>query len=185
MDDFSKAPGKANVYGLIGGKANAIFGGKTPLSSMSPTLVFDKKEYVWLLEPLAAHILLQLYCKGSYTRIDLNMHPLVSVARGRIHHQYQPHTVFIEEEALKEEEQNKLKAMGYVLKKAPSRAKLFIVERKALLLLGPPIREETAAPWAAQALSSMQKIKLISFKLCPFVQRTLIVLLEKKAEFTI
>ena len=51
--------------------------------------------------------------------------------------------------------------------------------------MGPPIREETAGPWAAQAIYSMQKIKLISFKLCPFVQRTLIVLLEKKAEFTI
>ena len=42
MDDFSKSPGVANVYGLIGGKANEIAGGKTPLSSMSPTFIFDK-----------------------------------------------------------------------------------------------------------------------------------------------
>ena len=136
MDDFSKAPGKANVYGLIGGKANAIFGGKTPLSSMSPTLVFDKKGVCLALgAPGGSHIITAVL-QGIIHKLDLNMNPFISAARGRIHHQYQPHTVFIEEEALKEEEQNKLKAMGYALKKAPSRAKLFIVERKGSALIG-------------------------------------------------
>ena len=46
MDDFSIAAGKANAYGLIGGKANAIAAAKTPLSSMSPSLLFHGKNYV-------------------------------------------------------------------------------------------------------------------------------------------
>jgi gamma-glutamyltranspeptidase/glutathione hydrolase len=42
LDDFAAKPGAANVYGLIGGDANAPGANKRPLSSMSPTLVFDK-----------------------------------------------------------------------------------------------------------------------------------------------
>ncbi len=41
MDDFAVAPGVANVYGLVGTKANAIAPGKRPQSSMSPTIVLD------------------------------------------------------------------------------------------------------------------------------------------------
>ncbi len=44
MDDFSRAPGEPNVYGLIGAEANSILPKKTPLSSMSPTIVFKNKE---------------------------------------------------------------------------------------------------------------------------------------------
>ena len=39
MDDFSAKPGTPNVYGLVGGEANAIQPAKRPLSSMSPTIV--------------------------------------------------------------------------------------------------------------------------------------------------
>jgi gamma-glutamyltranspeptidase / glutathione hydrolase len=40
LDDFAAKPGAANVYGLLGGNANAPGPIKRPLSSMSPTLVF-------------------------------------------------------------------------------------------------------------------------------------------------
>jgi gamma-glutamyltranspeptidase/glutathione hydrolase len=40
MDDFSKAPGEPNVYGLVDERgANAIAPGKRPLSSMTPTVL--------------------------------------------------------------------------------------------------------------------------------------------------
>jgi gamma-glutamyltranspeptidase/glutathione hydrolase len=39
MDDFAPAGGQPNVYGLVGGAANAVRPGKRPLSSMTPTVV--------------------------------------------------------------------------------------------------------------------------------------------------
>ncbi len=39
MDDFTSKVGVPNMYGLVQGEANAIAPGKTPLSSMSPTIV--------------------------------------------------------------------------------------------------------------------------------------------------
>ena len=41
MNDFSAKPGVPNVYGVTGSAANEIAPGKRPLSSMTPTMVFD------------------------------------------------------------------------------------------------------------------------------------------------
>lgn len=41
MDDFAAAPDVPNVFGLVGRDANAIAPRKTPLSSMTPTIVTE------------------------------------------------------------------------------------------------------------------------------------------------
>jgi len=52
MDDFAPKPGDANMYGLVQGEMNAIQPGKTPLSSMTPTIVLrDGKPYLVLGSP--------------------------------------------------------------------------------------------------------------------------------------
>jgi gamma-glutamyltranspeptidase/glutathione hydrolase len=48
MDDFSAKPGTPNLYGVIGGDANAIEPGKRMLSSMAPTFVF-RGDRLWLV----------------------------------------------------------------------------------------------------------------------------------------
>ena len=48
MDDFAAQPGVPNMYGLVGGDANAVQARKRPLSSMSPTIV-EKDGKVWLV----------------------------------------------------------------------------------------------------------------------------------------
>ncbi|HZW89004.1 MAG TPA: gamma-glutamyltransferase family protein, partial [Myxococcaceae bacterium] len=42
MDDFSPQPGVPNVYGLVYGENNSVAPGRIPVSSMAPTLVFQK-----------------------------------------------------------------------------------------------------------------------------------------------
>jgi gamma-glutamyltranspeptidase/glutathione hydrolase len=46
MDDFSAKPGAPNQFGLLGSKANSIQPGKRMLSSMTPTIVFEKWETI-------------------------------------------------------------------------------------------------------------------------------------------
>ncbi len=53
MDDFSAKPGEPNVYGLVGGKANAIAPQKRMLSSMTPTIV-EKDGKLWMVVGLPA-----------------------------------------------------------------------------------------------------------------------------------
>ncbi|WP_411904737.1 gamma-glutamyltransferase, partial [Salmonella enterica] len=48
MDDFSAKPGVPNVYGRVGGDANAVGPKERPLSSMSPTIVV-KEGKSWLV----------------------------------------------------------------------------------------------------------------------------------------
>jgi len=48
MDDFSIKPGFPNMYGLIGGEANAIKPGKRMLSSMTPAIV-EKRGKLFLV----------------------------------------------------------------------------------------------------------------------------------------
>ena len=47
MDDFSAKPGVPNVYGTVGGDANAVEPKKRPLSSMSPTIVVKDGKTGW------------------------------------------------------------------------------------------------------------------------------------------
>jgi len=44
MEDFVSKPGVPNVYGLLGGEANAVAANKRPLSSMTPVIVFADGE---------------------------------------------------------------------------------------------------------------------------------------------
>jgi gamma-glutamyltranspeptidase / glutathione hydrolase len=58
LDDFAAKPGAANVYGLLGGDANAPGPMKRPLSSMSPTPVFkDGKLMMATGSPGGSHII--------------------------------------------------------------------------------------------------------------------------------
>jgi hypothetical protein len=49
MDDFSAAPGKANLYGLVQGATNAIAPGKRMLSAMTPTVVLDSARALFMV----------------------------------------------------------------------------------------------------------------------------------------
>lgn len=136
MDDFSAAPGQANVYGLVGGEANAIAPGKTPLSSMSPVLVFENGAVRYALgAPGGSRIVSSLYMTLVHA-LDLGDPAYVAVARGRIHHQYAPDILFAEEAAAPAALRETLTGMGHTVRAAEIPAKVFLVERKGDRLIG-------------------------------------------------
>ena len=97
MDDFSVAPGVPNAFGLLGAEANAIAPGKRPLSSMSPTIVLeDGKPILTLGAAGGPKIITQVLMTILY-HLDLGMALPEALAAPRIHHQWQPDELVVEQ----------------------------------------------------------------------------------------
>ena len=91
MDDFSSKPGSANGYGLIGGEANAIQPGKRPLSSMTPTIVFDQQgDAVLATGSPGGSTIITVVLQVLLNSIDFDMGIAEATAAPRIHHQWLP-----------------------------------------------------------------------------------------------
>ena len=113
MDDFSSHPGVPNVYGLVGGEANAIEAGKRMLSSMTPTFVESGEKIAILGTP------------GGSRIITMLLHGILSLTKGdevrawvagpRFHHQYLPDVVQYEPGALTDVEIKQLNLKGHQL----------------------------------------------------------------------
>ncbi|MFO7530381.1 MAG: gamma-glutamyltransferase [Marinobacter sp.] len=97
MDDFSAKPGVPNAYGLIGGEANKVEPGKRMLSSMSPTIVRkDGKNFLVTGSPGGSRIITTTL-QVVMNVIDHNMNIQTAVSVPRIHHQWLPDEIRIEQ----------------------------------------------------------------------------------------
>jgi len=97
MDDFSAKPGSPNGYGLVGGVANAIEPGKRPLSSMTPTIVFDGTGAPILATGSpGGSTIITIVMQMVLNHIDFDMNVAEATAAPRIHHQWLPDKVFYE-----------------------------------------------------------------------------------------
>jgi len=113
MDDFSARPGSPNVYGLVGGEANAIAPGKRMLSSMAPTFVESDDGVAILGTPGGSRIITMVL--QAVLALAEGQRPETWVGAPRIHHQYLPDVVQLEPGALGESERQALVAMGHKL----------------------------------------------------------------------
>ena len=96
MDDFSTKPGVPNMFGALGGEANAIAPGKRMLSSMTPTLVtVNNKAYLTIGSPGGTTIPNQIY-EGLINMIDFKMSLKQSIDASRFHHQWIPDQLQVE-----------------------------------------------------------------------------------------
>lgn len=97
MDDFSAKPGVPNAYGLIGGEANKVEPNKRMLSSMTPTIVKkDGKNFLITGSPGGSRIITTtLQVLMNVIDHDMNIQTAVSVPR--IHHQWLPDEIRIEQ----------------------------------------------------------------------------------------
>ena len=96
MDDFAAVPGKPNLFGLIQGEANAVAPHKTPLSSMTPTIVTkDGKLYMVLGSP-GGPTIINAVLEVMLNVIDFGMNMQQAVDQPRIHHQWMPDLISAE-----------------------------------------------------------------------------------------
>lgn len=112
MDDFSIKPGVPNMYGAIGGEANAIAAGKRMLSSMTPTLVVkDNKPFMVVGTPGGTTIPTSVF-QSIVNVIDFNMNATDAVNKPKFHHQWLPDEVMVERD-FSAETKAALEKMGY------------------------------------------------------------------------
>ncbi|MEO8351451.1 MAG: gamma-glutamyltransferase [Chthoniobacteraceae bacterium] len=112
LDDFSIEPGVPNAFGLIGAEANAVAPGKRPLSSMSPTIVLKGNEPVFALGAAGGPKIITQTALNLVGLLDLGLTIDQALAQPRIHHQWRPDTLLLEN-TVPEDVRAALEAMGH------------------------------------------------------------------------
>jgi gamma-glutamyltranspeptidase / glutathione hydrolase len=90
MDDFAVAPGVPNAFGLVGGEANSVAPGKTPLSSMSPTIITENGKLRLALGAPGGSTIITTVLQITLNNLVYKMNVAEAIAAGRIHHQWAP-----------------------------------------------------------------------------------------------
>ena len=117
MDDFASGPGISNIYGLVGGEANAIQPGKRMLSSMTPTFLENERGVAVLGTPGGSRIIsMVLLAALDYS---IGREPRSWVKLPRFHHQYLPDRIEFEPGALSASEIAGLTEKGHSLEVLP------------------------------------------------------------------
>ena len=115
MDDFSAKPGEPNMYGLVGGEANAIAPNKRMLSSMTPTIVLkDGSLFMVTGTPGGSTIITSVF-QTFLNVAEFGMTMQESVDAPRFHHQWLPDEVAVEKD-IRPALTQALKDKGYKIK---------------------------------------------------------------------
>ena len=113
MDDFSVKPGSPNMYGLLGGEANAIQPGKRMLSSMTPTILEkDGKLFMILGSPGGSTIITSVF-QTILNVVEFDKGMQSAVSSKRFHHQWYPDEVLFETQGLDSMARVRLVKKGY------------------------------------------------------------------------
>lgn len=96
MDDFASAPGVPNAFGLVGNDANAIAPRKTPLSSMTPTIVTENGHFRMAAGAPGGSTIITQVLQVILNVLEYNMDVGAAVSVPRIHHQWLPDELRVE-----------------------------------------------------------------------------------------
>lgn len=130
MDDFSAKPGVPNMFGAVGGQANAIEPGKRMLSSMCPTLVLKENQpYMVVGTPGGTTIPTSVF-QTIVDIIDYGKTPAQATAAPKFHHQWLPDRLMMEP-GFVPSVMDSLKNMGYEIQKTSG------IGRTEIILFGP------------------------------------------------
>ena len=96
MDDFASAPGVPNAFGLVGNEANAIAPRKTPLSSMTPTIVTENNQLRMVVGAPGGSTIITTVLQIILNVLVYDLNAKQAIAAARLHHQWLPNTVRLE-----------------------------------------------------------------------------------------
>lgn len=113
MDDFSAKPGVPNMFGLIGGEANAIAPQKRMLSSMTPTIVEKDGKLLMILGTPGGSTIITSVLQTFLNVYEFKMNMQQAVDLPRFHHQWLPDVVLMEEKSFSEATIADLESKGY------------------------------------------------------------------------
>jgi gamma-glutamyltranspeptidase/glutathione hydrolase len=113
MDDFTSKVGVPNLYGLVQGQANSIAPGKTPLSSMSPTIVTRGGKTVMVVGTPGGSRIITAVLHTILNVVDYDMDLQEAVDAPRFHQQWLPETTNVERFALSPDTRKILEGMGH------------------------------------------------------------------------
>jgi gamma-glutamyltranspeptidase/glutathione hydrolase len=113
MDDFTVKVGVPNMYGLVQGEANAIAPGKTPLSSMSPTIVTKDGKTVMVVGTPGGSRIITATLLTMLNVIDYGMNIQEAVDAPRFHQQWQPEETNIDTFAISPDTLKILESWGH------------------------------------------------------------------------
>jgi gamma-glutamyltranspeptidase/glutathione hydrolase len=117
MDDFSIKPGVPNMYGLVGGKANAIVPRKRMLSSMTPTIITKDGKILLVLGSPGGSKIITSVCQVILNVIDHKMNIQDAVIAPRIHSQWLPDELLIEPLGISNDVVKNLSFKGHTITK--------------------------------------------------------------------
>ena len=113
MDDFATKPGVPNMFGIVGSAANAVAPGKTPLSSMSPTILSRHGHAVMVIGSPGGSRIPTITLSAILGVVDYGQTIQEAIDDGRIHEQWMPQPVEMETGALPDPVVKALTAEGY------------------------------------------------------------------------
>ncbi|MCY1539646.1 Glutathione hydrolase proenzyme [compost metagenome] len=113
MDDFSVKPGAPNMFGLVGGEANAIAPAKRMLSSMTPAILSKDGELFMVVGTPGGSTIITSVFQTIVNVIDFDLSMQAAVNAKKFHHQWLPDQVDVEPKELDSLTTEKLKAKGY------------------------------------------------------------------------
>jgi gamma-glutamyltranspeptidase/glutathione hydrolase len=127
MDDFSIKPGTPNLYGAVGGEANAIAPGKRMLSSMTPTIVLQNGEPFLVAGTPGGTTIPTSVFQTLVDIIDFKLTTEDAVNLPKFHHQWLPDRIDVED-GFPEKVQAALEKMGYKLYRRPSIGRMEVIK---------------------------------------------------------
>jgi gamma-glutamyltranspeptidase/glutathione hydrolase len=138
MDDFSAKQGKANIFGAIGGDANSVAPLKTPLSSMSPTIVLKKGVPILALGAPGGTRIITAVAQTILNHLEYKKDLYHSIAAARIHQQWSPDVLSIEKNSnshprdeISPQTISILEKMGWVIKRESAQSNVMAVSRES------------------------------------------------------